>query len=79
MIMSTEWDQHLADLAASMPEPGTDAVSRLRHTLGAFSNMSDDDMALCATVGIWPEPTGITWGDLREAFKALETLNTPLK
>lgn len=57
-------------------EPGSTPLDHLKHTLDAFadSDCADDDLAITATIGIFPEKrTGLTWGDLRAIARLLDS------
>ena len=63
-------------IAASLPEFTEDPVDRLRHTLAAYPDTQADGWAVRATGGgVVPghDVTGLTWGDLREILKRLES------
>lgn len=63
--MST-MDDFIADTRANYPAPGDNPVSHLAHTVALFSGMSDDDMVVMASWGVWGGgQTGLTIGDLR--------------
>lgn len=53
------------------PDPDKDPLG---HTLALYPDMSDDEVAITATSGVYGVGvrTGLTWGDLRRLYAALE-------
>lgn len=58
-----------------LPEFTDDATDRLAHTLAAFDRASTGEWAITATYNVDDsgETTGLTWGDLREILRRLES------
>jgi hypothetical protein len=56
-----------------LPTPDGDAVQHLRHTVAAWEDVADDTVAIHATSGLYDQPTGLTWGDLREVLHRLDS------
>lgn len=66
------------EIIDSLPAPGN-AIANLRHTIAAYerygSQPADGELAIHATGGVYGDgvKTGLTWGDLREILRALES------
>lgn len=65
-------------LREQYPDPGTDPIARLRHTLDVHADTSPDDCAVYATQGIHETSTGLTYGDLRALLVTIDLLNGEL-
>jgi len=70
----TSTKQFIDEARASLPEPGDDPISHLRHALAAFGKQPDDEMVLTATWGVYGDnvKTGVTMGDLRALLAMVE-------
>lgn len=76
------YDRHAAEIRESLPAPGDDPVSRLRHTLAAIGREAfDADWAVRATSGIYGPAvtTGLTYGDLRAILDLLDKREANIK
>jgi hypothetical protein len=68
-------DEWVAMERDRLPAPGDTPIEHLRHTVAAFEDAPEDDRAISATGGIYPDRpwTGVTWGDLRAILVRLES------
>jgi len=59
---------------AALPEPGTNPISRLRHTVAVFAETGENDWAVRATTNLYGGGivTGLTHGDLRALLAAVD-------
>jgi hypothetical protein len=55
-----------------VPAPDGTPLGNLRHTLAVYDDCHDDSRVIAATTGIYDNPTGLTWGDLRSILELLE-------
>lgn len=73
--MYKSMDERSAEVRASLPEPGNDAIGRLRHTVAAFANCTTpEEWAIRATGNIYGDgvTTGLKWGDLQAILTLLD-------
>lgn len=66
-------DQFAAKIREQLAAPGTTPLEHLRHTVAAFHKQPDDEMPIMATMGVYPERTGLTWGDLRALLAMIDS------
>lgn len=71
--MAKTADRYAAEVRGRLPEPGDNPLQHLRHTVAGFADsVNDEDLAIMATSGIYPERTGLTWGDLAAILDWME-------
>jgi hypothetical protein len=76
MINFSGRNRQIAEMRTTLPHPGSDPVQRLRHAVfvsGALE-LPDDGMAVVVTEGLYPDRTGLTYGDLRALQELIDTL-----
>lgn len=70
--------RYAQDVRDRLPEPGT-PMANLRHTVAAFGAIDEDTLVVTATSGVYEQPTGLTWGDLRTLLDYLEQVEEHLR
>jgi hypothetical protein len=69
-----EIDRMALEVVEQHPEPGTNPIDRLQHTVAMFTDEPDSDWAIVATGNIYGQGvrTGLTWGDLRTLLELVQ-------